>query len=302
MEGGNSSAADDWTFVAYGLLVCVLTIGVSYLVLRVWPRHHYPRLFAFLAGVSTVSGLHVFKVPGAAFGLGALAILAYFAFLVPESIAALFEKDDGTETKLTSSRSAPTPSTPPPPTPFWPIVFGTLIGIVISMSVVAAMVMPPAYLGKWLTSSEPLGQRIERALSPGDQWVALSAKEREASDGLKQSTAELKDIKKRLADAEAALAKAQDELGMVTANTISGIRIKNGNGSRHSGGAVYIGVEIAVTSGGFCSVNVSSDKVDRIEKNLHLGEAISIASTKGKFRVVLTSLASGTCVFDLVKD
>jgi hypothetical protein len=280
----------------------VLTICVSYVVLRVWPRHHYPRLFAFLAGVATVSGLYVFKVPGAAFGLGALAIFAYLAVHVPESIEALFQKDDKSATKLASSRSASTPSMTTAATPFWPVVFGTLIGVVLSVALVAAMVMPPAYLTRWIASAEPVGQRIERGLNPGDQWTALSKKEREASEGVRRNTAELADVKKRLADTEAALAKAQDELGMVTANTVKGIRIAEKSGSRHANGSVYIGVETAVPSGVFCSVNVSSDKVDRIQKNLRPGEAIPIASAKGKFRVVLTGLDSRTCVFDLVKD
>lgn len=308
MEGGNSGHADDWAFLAYGLLVCVLTICVSYLVLRIWPKQHYPRLFAFLAGVATVSALYVLNVPGAGFGLGALAFLAYLALHIPDTVDALFQKDDVSKVKSSSSGSGPktSPASAPAPsstsTPFWPIAFGTFIGIVLSVSAVAALVIPPAYLGRWITTTEPLGPRIERALNPGDQWVALSTKEREASADLRKSLAELADVKKRLSDAETALSKAQDELGMASPNTVRGIRISTNNGSRHADGGIYIGVAVPLPSHGTCGVNVSSDKVDGTYESLGIGKAIPIASTKGKYRVVLTKLDSDTCTFDLVKD
>ena len=301
-DSSGTDSSSDVEFFAYGLLVCVLTICVSYIVRRAWPRHHYPKFFAFLAAVATVSGLYIFKVPGAGFGLGALALLGYLALHMPEGIESLFENDEKSRTNALRSEVSPMASGPAGVSPFWPIVFGTLIGIVLSASVVAAVVMPPANLGRWLTSSEPLNERVERALNPGDQWIATLAKERVASEGFKQSAAELAEIKKRLTDTEAALAKAQDDLGMTTSNTIRGIQIKARNGSRHADGAVYVGVEVAVPNAAFCDVQVSSDKVDSIKKYLHVGEAIPIDSRKGKFRVVLTSLDSQTCVFDLVKD
>jgi len=301
VEGASSGNADEWVFIAYGLLVCVLTICVSYAVLRIWPRQHYPRLFAFLAGVVTVCALYVFNVPGVGFGLGALAFLAYFAAHIPDTVDALFQKDDTNKAKSSFSASAPKTSSTSVAAPFWPIAFGTIVGIVLSVSVLSALVIPPSYLSRWIGSTEPLGQRIERALDPGAEWVTLSKKEREASESLGRSLAELAEIKKRLADAEAALSKAQDELGMAAPNTVRSIRIDRNNGSRQAGGAVYIGVELPLPSHSKCWVHVSSDKVDDIHKDLAIGETIPIVSDKGKFRVVLTQVGSGTCVFDLVK-
>jgi len=65
MEGHAEKTAEIYaggaTF-AYGLLVCVVAIGISYIVLRAWPRRHFPRFFAALAGVSTVSAIYILQV------------------------------------------------------------------------------------------------------------------------------------------------------------------------------------------------------------------------------------------------
>lgn len=301
-DSSGADNASDADFFAYGLLVCVLTICVSYIVRRAWPRRHYPKFFAFLAAVATVSGLYILKVPGAGFGLGALAVLGYLALHMPESIETLF--DNAEDAKLNSLRAEPVSSTPELTVRhlIWPIIFGTLIGIVITASVVAAVVMPPSSFVQWVKSSEPLHERVDRALNPSQQWTALSAKEREASERIRQSTAQMADMQNRLTDAEAKLEKAQDELGLTSTNTIKEIRISENSGSRHANGAVYIGVEQAVPNGNFCAVRVSSDNVSNISKNLHVGEAIPIDALKNKFRVILIGLDSKSCVFDLVKD
>jgi hypothetical protein len=231
-------------------------------------------------------------VPGSAFGLGALVLFAVFTL---NAIEAEFK----TSSASTAGSERP-PAAVSGPSNFWSITFGMLIGLVLSALIVGALIMPPAYLGMWLMSKEPLGLRIERALHPGEQWVALAGKERDASEAVKRSSAELVELRTRLGSAEAALAKAQDELGKATSNTVRGIRIAEKSGSRHANGTVYIGVKFSYE--GHCYMSASSDKVDAIEKDLQPGEAVSLISSTGKYRVILTSLDGRSCTFDLVKD
>jgi hypothetical protein len=232
-------------------------------------------------------------------------------------LEALFETDDGAKLHPSQQVAASTAA--------WPLFLGVLIGIVCTMSLVAVVIMPPAYVLEWLSVPEPLGERVERALHPGDQWVTLQAKERDASERLKRREAELASANKRLIESEAAaerlklseaerantnkklieaetaLAKAQDELRVSTSNTVHGIRISDHNSSRLANGTVYVGA-FAVRSSGFCETNASSDKADRLSANLHVGQAISVSSSRGKYRIVLTSMGEGACMYDLVKD
>ncbi len=165
------------------------------------------------------------------------------------------------------------------------------IGMAVAASFVASVVMPPAYIEKWIFSAEPLNQRIEMALNPGEQWVALRQKEQEAS-------AE----NKRLAGIEAELQKAQDELGKLPPNSVRNVRIKIGSGLRVEGGAIYVGVYNTLY-GSLCVVNVNSDKGDDVRiKDIAPGEAIPVSSSRGKHRVVLTGFDSESCTFDVVKD
>src|SRR5262249_17038238 len=101
---------------------------------------------------------------------------------------------------------------------------------------------------------------------------------------------------------ETALKKSQDDLGTATSNTARGLRINPDNGSRHAYGTIYIGVTTAASNYGWCETYVSSDKVDDTHKLLHVGEAISLTSSRGKYRIVLTRVDSRDCTFDLVKD
>jgi hypothetical protein len=301
---GSTDHSTEWAAVAStlacGLLVCVAAIGASYIVLRAWPRRHYPRFFSSLAGVITVAVLYIMQVPGAGFGLVVLLILiiiSLFGLLAEEegTLQILFKRYDGAKSHPVQQVATSTADLI-----VWPLLLGLLIGVLLTTSGVAAVIIPPAYVLKWARATEPLGERIERALNPGDQWVALQTKERDESERITRSEAELADIKKRLTEAEMALAKARDELGAATSNTIRGIRISDGNGSRHANGAIYIGV--SYTYGFYCRVHASSDKVDDTEKELYPGQAISLASSRGKYRIILTSLESHGCVFDLVKD
>ena len=46
---------DEWGTFAYGLLACIVATCVTYVILRAWPRQHYPRFFAAMAGVASVA-------------------------------------------------------------------------------------------------------------------------------------------------------------------------------------------------------------------------------------------------------
>jgi hypothetical protein len=232
--------ADEWALVASGLLVCVATVCVAYFVARLWPRSHYPRLFGTLAGVATVATLYVIQVPGAGFGLIALAFVAYIALHAPEAWEALFEAD-------TQSPKKPTPALAPAPSLSGLGFFtaGVLIGLLLSAAVIAAFVLPPAYWKAWLLHPDAINDRATRALSPCEQWVALQEREKTASGSLKKAQAELAELTKRATEVEVALEKARDDLGTLSPNTVRGIQIKSGNGSRHANGAVYIAVNFS---------------------------------------------------------
>ncbi|MGC2629749.1 MAG: hypothetical protein WA265_07305 [Rhodomicrobium sp.] len=282
---------DDGTRIAYAVVEALGAICVSYVVLKTCPRRHYPRFFALIAGIATVSAFQLFQAPGASFLLATIGIVALMLLLAPfaaiEAFGALF-KTEVAEISSASSRSQPRSVVPA----IWPLLLGVFIGMAVTASFVASVVMPPAYIGKWIFSAEPLSQRIAMALNPGEQWVALRQKEREAS-------AE----NKRLAGIEAELQKAQDELGKLPPNTPRNVPIKIGSGLRVAGGAIYVGVYNTKYWGSLCVVNVNSDKGDDVRiKDIAPGEAISVLSSRGKHRVVLTAIESDSCTFDIVKD
>jgi hypothetical protein len=289
--------ADEWALVASGLLVCVATVCVAYFVARLWPRSHYPRLFGTLAGVATVAILYVIQVPGAGFGLIALAFVAYIALHAPETWEALFEAD-------TQSPKKPAPSRAPAPSLSGLGFFttGLLVGLLLSAATIATFVLPPAHWKAWLLHPDAVNDRIVRALSPGEQWVTLQDKERIASGSLKKAQAELAALTKRATDAEAALEKARDDLGALSPNTVRGIQIKSGNGSRHANGAVYIAVNFSNPYENSCRVNLSSDTVLAQGHTIAIGTAAALNSSKGKYRVVLTAVDKNGCTLDLVKD
>jgi len=97
--------------------------------------------------------------------------------------------------------------------------------------------------------------------------------------------------------------KAGDELA--TSNATRGIKIKARNSSRQADGTIYIGVEAPSAVEGYvwCGMRASSDKVNGTDKKLlRLGEAVTIQSSRGKHRIVLTAIDRDSCTFDLVKD
>jgi hypothetical protein len=266
------------------------TICVSYVTLKAWPRRHYPRFFAIIAGIVTASAFQLFQAPGASYVLGALGVIAFFSLYTvahaPEFVGELFKTE-----AVGACSTAPRPEPPNLVSAFWLLFLGVFVGIAVAASIVASVIMPPAYIVKWIFSTESLKERIELALNPGEQWLALRQKEREVS-------AE----NKRLAGIEAELTKALDELGKLPQNSARNIRIKIGSGMRVAGGAIYVGVYNTLY-GSLCIVNVSSDKGDNVQnKHTAPGEAIAVSSSRGNHRVVLTGFDSVSCAFDVLKD
>lgn len=306
---GISSKPDEWSFVASGLLVCVATICVSYLVMRLWPRAHYPRFFALMAGVAAVSAMYIYNVPGAGFGLGALALMAYIMAHASEAWEALFAKPEPPASGKTARSSEAGEAVDRGPVrpaiglgAVGLISLGVTLGLGLALATVSAVLVPPAYLKSWVLHPDGLAERIRRGLEPGKEFVELQARERTASEAATRSEAELVLLRKRATDAEMALAKAQDELGIANANSVRSVRIATRNGSRHAGGSVYVGVSVPVPSGARCHVNVSSDKPESKMENLDVGKAVPVQSSKGKYRVVLVGVDSESCTFDVVKD
>jgi hypothetical protein len=279
-------------------LVCVATVCVAYFVARLWPRSHYPRLFGSLAGIATVAGLYVMQVPGAGFGLIALAFVAYIALHAPETWEALFDATPEPAKKTAASTARPSPSL----SGLGFFTVGLLVGLLLSAALISSFILPPSHWKAWLLHPDSLNERIARALNPGDQWVALQDKERTEAALLKKAQAELVALTKRTTDAESALEKARDDLGARSPNTVRGIRLKSKNSSRHANGAVYIAVDFTLPSESSCWVNVSSDTVLYQTQKMRVGAAAALNTTKGKYRVVLTALDNDTCTFDLVKD
>lgn len=300
-----SNTASDWSFVASGLLVCVATICVSYLVLWLWPRAHYPRLFALLAGIAAVSAMYVYNVPGAGFGLGALALMAYISAHASEAWEALFEKPQESNQRGKVATAA-TPSGSDRAVSaigaLGLLTLGIMIGLGIALAAVSAVVVPPAYLKTWIVHPDSLVERIRRGIEPGKEFVDLQSRERAATETARRSEAELIALRKRAVDAETALARAQEELGNATSNTARSVRIELKSGSRHANGAVYVGVVSSVLSDAFCNVHVSGDKQENTQKYLNVGQALPVQTSKGRYRVVLVGLDAKSCTFDIVKD
>src|SRR5689334_20904476 len=171
---GELTKSESWNFIASGLLVCVFAICVAYFLACIWPRQHYPRFFGVLGGIATVAGLYVMGVPGAQFGLGALAVIAVLSFFaLEELVGALFEIEKPGTKKDAPQRAA---------TASWPglgfFAAGLAIGLLLASALVSTLVLPPAQWKNWFLHPDSVGDRIARALNPGEQWVALQNNER----------------------------------------------------------------------------------------------------------------------------
>ncbi|MFZ1106782.1 MAG: hypothetical protein WAN43_00355 [Rhodomicrobium sp.] len=93
-----------------------------------------------------------------------------------------------------------------------------------------------------------------------------------------------------------------DETGTLPQGGARNVYIKVGSGLRVADGAMYLGVS-DTHYGSSCDVSLNSDKADGIKKErMVAGEAIAVPSSQGRYRVVLTGLKSGGCLFDIVKD
>lgn len=291
------SQSDEWSFVASGLLACIAAVCVTYSVLRLWPRQHYPRLFAAMAGVAAVAAMYLNKIPGAGFALGAICIMFYISMHAPDMLSELFEHKDplASPTQQAAQRLRPTG--------LGHIAFGFLVGVLLASALVLSFIMPPAYLRAWIMHPDALIERVRRGVDPTKEWSDLLSKQREAQLLVSKLANENADLSKRASEAEAELAKARDELAIASPNTVRGILINAKTGSRHAGGLIYIGVEFSVTSSDAgCYMIGSSDKTDIARKKLSPGEALRMATSKGAYRIVLVGVGERSCTFDLVKE
>lgn len=290
------TTSDDWSNVAAGVLSCIAAICVTYLILRTWPRAHYPRFFALLAGVGFVATMYLYKIPGAGFALGAIAIMFYFALHVPDAFAELFDNRDSTSGK------AKEPSASSRPQGLGHLALGAILGVLLSLAAVSAVVVPPSSILTWVMHPDPLDERVRRAIDPSKEWIDLVARERDAQRALIQFQAENAALSKRAEDAEVALAKAMDELGSAASNTVRAIAVNTKSGSRHANGLIYIGVDWTYMTESKCYMMASSDKVDSSPKGLKPGEALKLPTGQGSYRIVLVGVSATGCVFDLVKE
>jgi hypothetical protein len=228
--------------------------------------------------------------------------VAYIALHAPEAWEALFEADTQSSNTQSPKKVAPSRASAPSLSGLGFFTAGLLVGLGLSVALIAAFVLPPAHWKAWLLHADSLNDRIARALNPGEQWVALQEKERTASASLKKAQAELVAFSKRATDMETPLERARDELGALPPNSVRGIRITSGHGSRHANGAVYIAVGFSNPYDKSCWVNFSSDTVLAQRQSMAIGTAVALNSSKGKYRVVLIALDKDSCTFDLVKD
>ncbi|MGO9174038.1 MAG: hypothetical protein ACLP7P_19030 [Rhodomicrobium sp.] len=296
---------NEYTIASAAFILFIAAI-FSYVLSVFLPKRHYPRFFALLIGLATVPLLAMLKVPGAWEALEALFFSAAFSlwpillFAIEQSRDWFFKSAD-TKTAV-STPSAPAPRPRGAVSAFWQLISGLLLGIVVAGSIVSAVIIPPGYLWSWLMSKETLADRIERALKPGETWQTLRTHDRETSEALTRSLADLDNATKRLSELDAQLKTAQDELNKLPQSAARGIQLSEGAGQRSAGGTVYFGVSNAYANIHKCWVNANTDKGEQKSTIMEVGQAIDIASSRGKYRIVLTSVAAKSCSFDLVKD
>lgn len=294
--GAMEASSDDWSYVAAGVLSCIAAICITYIILRTWPRTHYPRFFALLAGVASVAAMYLLKIPGAGFALGAIAIMFYIALHVPDAITDLFVAD------TSNKRQAKQLAVPERSLGLQHLAFGVLLGLLLALAAVSAVVVPPSNLRAWVMHPDPLDERIRRAIDPSKEWTDLVIRERDARQALTKLQAETTALSKRAEYAEAELTKALDELGSATSNTVRAIAVKTKTGSRHANGLVYIGVDWTYMTESKCYMTASSDTVDSSPKGLKPGEALKLSTGQGSYRIILVGVSGTGCVFDLVKE
>lgn len=287
---------DEKAVLASAAFILIVAVGAAYVLSLILPKRHYPRFFALIITLAIIPCLSVFEVPGAWEASAVLFFLActgvpFYVFFDGRVRDWFFKSGD------TKNAAAPSYSQAPRPrgavSAFWPLISGLLLGIIVAASMVSAVVIPPGYLAAWIMSKEPLSERIERALNPSEAWQNLRTRERDSAEALKRSLAEVADLEKRLSGTDA---NKQDQ------NYFRGIQLKEGEGQRGGGGTFYFGVSRIYSALHDCEVNANSDKTNKIFKQLDVGQAINITSSRGNYRIIVTAQNANMCTFDVVKD
>jgi hypothetical protein len=292
--------------IASAEFILFIAVIFSYVLSVFLPARHYPRFFGLVIGLATVPLLAMLKVPGAWEAAEALFMSAAFTvwplwIFANEGARGWLFKSRDTKSAGSTAR-APSPRPRGAVSAFWPVISGLLLGIIVAGSIVFAVIMPPGYLWPWIMTKETLADRIERALQPSEAWQTLRTHDRETSEALTRSLADLANATNRLSELDAQLKTAQDELNKLPQSAARGIHLNEGTGQRSAGGTVYFGVSDAWQNIHKSGVNANTDKGEQKYTIVTVGEAISIASMRGKYRIVLTGVAAKCCTFDLVKD
>ena len=286
---------DEKVLLASAAFILIIAVGFTYVLSLILPKRHYPRFLSLVIALAVIPFMAVFNVPGAWEACVVLFVVTcYGGFTVffSESVRNwLFKSGDmsnagakslSLDTDLRTTGYA-----------FWPLISGLILGIIIAASMVSAVIIPPGYLSAWIMSKESLSERIERGLNPSEAWQNLRTRERDTAETLKRTLAEIADLEKRVSGTDA---NKQDQ------NYFRGIQLKEGEGQRGGGGTFYFGVSRIYSSLHDCEVNANSDKTNKVFKQLDVGQAINITSSRGNYRIVLTAQNANICTFDVVKD
>jgi hypothetical protein len=197
---------------------------------------------------------------------------------------------------------------------------GAAAGFAATFMAAWALIMPPSEMWRWIASDEPVRERLARVFSPAEHITSLRAASAKAADALAICKADHEEQRKRGDDLEfklsastARTAGAPKEAAASCARdyaSVRGIRLNPGEGLRHMGGRVYIGLEyVAGPSNNWCKVRASTDLKQSYGDHilLKIADALIVESTMGKFRLVPTKLvnadrAGSYCEFDLVRE
>jgi hypothetical protein len=192
---------------------------------------------------------------------------------------------------------------------------GATAGLAVAFVAACVLLMPPSDMMRWVFTDEPVRDRLARVFSPPAHILELRAAAAKSADALAICKADHEEQRKRGDDLEFKLSAARPEGAPkeVAAScardyaTVRGLRLKPGEGVRHVGGRVYVGLESVGHK--WCRVHASTDLKRSYgpDNFLDIAEALIVESTMGKFRLVATKVSEGDrassfCEFDLVRE
>lgn len=203
-----------------------------------------------------------------------------------------------------------------------PFMLGAAAGFAVAFVATWAFIMPPPEMMRWISSDEPVRERLARVFSPAAHITELRAASAKAADALAICKADHEEQRKRGDDLEfkmsASVVRPAGAPKEATAScardyaSARGIKLTVGETVRHLGGRVYVGLEsVAGLTYQWCHVRVSTDLKRSYGDNIlmRLAEPLYVESSMGKFRLIATrhayninDRASTYCEFDLVRE